>query len=36
MAQGDQFGAFDHLEGWDREVWRETQEGEDMGIRVYV
>ena len=26
----------DHLEGWDREDRRETQEGEDMGIYVYV
>ena len=26
----------DHLEGWDREGWRETQEGGDMGIYVYV
>ena len=23
MAQGDQLGAFDHLEGWDREGGRE-------------
>ena len=26
----------DHLEGWDREGGRETQEGGDMGIFVYV
>ena len=26
----------DHLEGWDREGGRETQEGEDVGIYVYV
>ena len=26
----------DHLEGWDREDGRETQEGGDMGIYVYV
>ena len=26
----------DHLEGWDREGGRETQEGGDMGICVYV
>ena len=26
----------DHLEGWDREGGRETQEGGDMGIHVYV
>ena len=26
----------DHLEGWDREVGRETQEGGDMGIYVYA
>ena len=25
-----------HLEGWDREGGRETQEGGDMGIYVYV
>ena len=25
-----------HLEGWDRESGRETQEGGDMGIYVYV
>ena len=36
IAQGDQLGAF-HLEGWDREGGRETQEGGgDMGIYVYV
>ena len=26
----------DHLEGWDREGERKTQEGGDMGIYVYV
>ena len=26
----------DHLEGWDREGGRETQEGGDMGICVYI
>ena len=26
----------DHLEGWDREGGRETQEGRDMGTYVYV
>ena len=26
----------DHLEGWDREGGRETQEGGDMGIYIYV
>ena len=26
----------DHLEGWDREGGRETQEGGHMGIYVYV
>ena len=26
----------DHLEGWDRVGGRETQEGGDMGIYVYV
>ena len=26
----------DHLEGWDREGGRETQEGGDMGMYVYV
>ena len=25
-----------YLEGWDRESGRETQEGGDMGIYVYV
>ena len=25
-----------HLEGWDREGERETQEGGDMGICVYI
>ena len=26
----------DHLEGWDREGGRETQEGGDMGIYEYI
>ena len=26
----------DHLEGWDKEGGRDTPEGEDMGIYVYV
>ena len=26
----------DHLEGWDREGGRETQEGGDMGMYVYI
>ena len=26
----------DHLEGWDREGGKETQEGGDMGIYVYI
>ena len=26
----------DHLEGWDREGGRETQEGGDMGTYVYI
>ena len=26
----------DHLEGWDREGGRETQEGGDMGIYVCI
>ena len=26
----------DHLERWDRKVERETQEGGDMGIYVYI
>ena len=26
----------DHLEGWDKEGGKETQEGGDMGIYVYV
>ena len=26
----------DHLEGWDREGGKETQEGGDMGMYVYV
>ena len=26
----------DHLEGWDREGGRETQEGGDMGIYVSI
>ena len=25
-----------HLEGWDRVGGRQTQEGEDMGIYVYI
>ena len=25
-----------HVEGWDREGGRETQEGGDMGMKVYV
>ena len=29
-------GFCDHLEGWGREDGRETQEGGDMGIYVYV
>ena len=29
-------GLCDHLEGWDREGGRETQEGGDMGIYVYI
>ena len=36
MAQGDQLSACVHLEVWDREGGRETQEGRDMGIYVYV
>ena len=36
IAQGDQLGALCHLEGWDKEGGRETQEGGDMGIYVYV
>ena len=41
IAQGDQLREIssvlcDHLEGWDREGGRETQEGGDMGIYVYV
>ena len=36
IAQGDQLGVCVHLEGWDREGGRETQEGGDMGIYVYV
>ena len=35
IAQGDQLGACDHLEEWDREGGSETQEG-DMGIYVYA
>ena len=35
IAQGDQV-LCDHLEGWDREGGRETQEGGDIGIYVYV
>ena len=26
----------DHIEGWDRERGRETKEGGDMGIYVYI
>ena len=26
----------DHLEGWDREGRKETQEGGDVGIYVYI
>ena len=26
----------DHLEGWDREGGKETQEGGDMGMYVYT
>ena len=26
----------DHLEGWDREGGRETQEARDMGTYVYI
>ena len=38
IAQGDQLPAVlcDHLEGWDREGARETQEGRDMGIYVRI
>ena len=37
IAQGDWLGALrDDLEGWDREGGRETQEGGDMGIYVYI
>ena len=36
IAQGDQLDACDHLEGCDREGGRETQEGGDMGIYVYL
>ena len=36
IAQGDQLGLCDHLEGWDRERGREMQEGGDMRIYVYV
>ena len=36
IAQGDQLMLSDHLEGWDREGGRETQEGGDMGIYVYI
>ena len=34
--QGVSSGHCDHLEGWEREGERETQEGGDMGIYVYV
>ena len=37
IAKGNQlFVLCDHLEGWVREGGRETQEGGDMGIYVYV
>ena len=36
IAQGDQLMLCDNLEGWDREGGREAQEGEDMGIYVYL
>ena len=36
IAQGDQSVFCDHLEGWDREGERVTQDGGDMGIYVYV
>ena len=36
IAQGDHLVLCDNLEGWDREGGRETQEGGDMGIYVYV
>ena len=36
MAQVDQLGALRPPGGWDREGGRETQEGGDMGIYVYV
>ena len=26
----------DHLEGWERKGGRETQEGGDMGMHVYI
>ena len=34
--KGDQLVLCEHLEGCDREGGRETQEGGDMGIYVYV
>ena len=36
IAQGDQLDALCPLEGWDREDGRETLEGDDMEIYVYV
>ena len=36
IAQGDQLGACVHLEGWDKDGGRETQEGGDMGMYVCV
>ena len=36
IAQGDQVGALCPRRGVDREGGRETQEGGDMGIYVYV
>ena len=36
IAQGDQLGACEHLDGWDREGGRETQEGGDMGIYACI
>ena len=36
IAQGDQLGALCPPRGWDREGGRESQEGGDMGIYVYV
>ena len=36
VTQGDQLCALRHLEGWDKEHGRETQEGGDMGIYVCI